>query len=290
MYHRIIPIVLALMLGAAPVCSKSAQALKPNENDTAVVAENQTAGQIDEDTPVIHGTLTATQIVAACDAVRNPDRPFRFTETLVEYRGNSPIQKVELTIFAKEDESGRFNSLVRFEKPLRDRDKIMMKNGNDLWYFDPKSKASVRISPQQRLMGQASNGDVVSVNMARDYDADLSGEVTIQDADRKNRDCHLVKLSAREDSVTYRKIDLWVEKDTFIPVKGKFYSDSGRLLKIAYYRRLVNELGRNRPTETIIIDGLDRTRVTKMTNADYQYAKIPDFWFQKAYLPRFSAE
>jgi outer membrane lipoprotein-sorting protein len=282
MYHKIIPIVLALLVGvSASVSAQTSPGLKSDENEAAIVAEDQTAAL---------ETLTAVQIVEACDAVRNPGRPFRFTETLVEYRGNNPIQKIELTIFAKEDESGRFNSLVRFEKPLRDRDKIMMKNGNDLWYFDPISKASVRISPQQRLMGQASNGDVVSVNMARDYDADLSGEASIQDADQKSRNCHLVKLSAREDSVTYRKIDLWVEKETFIPVKGKFYSDSGRLLKIAYYRRLVNELGRNRPTETIIIDGLDRTLITKMTHTDYQFVEIPDFWFQKEYLPRFRAE
>ena len=291
MYYKIISIVMALLIGAAAsVFGQSSPELKFNKNEAAAISENETATPIEGNSSASLKTLTAVQIVEACDAVRNPDRPFRFTETLVEYRGSSPIQKVELTIFAKEDETARFNSLVRFEKPLRDRDKIMMKNGNDLWYFDPTSKASVRISPQQRLMGQASNGDVVSVNMAKDYSAELSGEASIQDADRKKRNCYLVKLSAREDSVTYRKIDLWIEKETFMPVKGKFYSDSGRLLKIAYYRRLVNVLGRNRPTETIIIDGLDRTLITKMTHTDYQYAKIPDFWFQKEYLPRFRAE
>jgi hypothetical protein len=242
-------------------------------------------------TSVLGETLSAFEIVKACDTVRNPDKPFRFTGILVEYRGNNPIQKMKLAVYAKEDETnGQFNSLIRFLKPLQDRDKIMMKNGNDLWYFDPVSKASVRISPQQRLLGQAANGDVVSVNMAKDYIAELTGEEKIQDAERDHRDCYKIDLTAKTASVTYQKITFWIEKETFIPIKGKFFSESGRLLKIAYYRKLKEELGQKRPTETIIIDGLDKKLITKMTYSDYEYADIPDFWFQKEYLPRFKGE
>jgi outer membrane lipoprotein-sorting protein len=242
-------------------------------------------------TSVLAKTPSAVEIVQACDTVRNPDKPFRFTLILIEYRGNNPIQKIKLATYAKEDEAnGQFNSLVRFLKPLRDRDKIMMKNGNDLWDFDPVSKASVRISPQQRLLGQAANGDVVSVNMAKDYIAKLADEEKIRDAERNQRDCYKIDLTAKAASVTYQKIKFWIEKETFIPIKGKFFSDSGRLLKIAYYRRLKKELGRKRPTETIIIDGLDKKLITKMTYMDYKYTDIPDFWFQKEYLPRFKGE
>ena len=65
-----------------------------------------------------------------------------------------------------------------------------------MWFYDPSSKASVRISPQQRLMGQASDGDVVTANFAKDYTAKLLGEETLQDADRQNRDCWHLDLKA----------------------------------------------------------------------------------------------
>ncbi|MDN5759397.1 MAG: hypothetical protein L0H59_12860, partial [Tomitella sp.] len=39
--------------------------------------------------------------------------------------------------------------------------------------FDPASQASIRLSPQQRLLGQAANGDVVAANFALDYTAQL---------------------------------------------------------------------------------------------------------------------
>ena len=140
------------------------------------------------------------------------------------------------------------------------------------------------------MLGQAANGDVVSVNMAKDYAAELVDEEKIQDTERNSRDCYKINLLAKVALVTYQKIEFWIEKETFIPIKGKFYSDSGRLLKIAYYRRLKEELGRKRPTETIIIDGLDKKLITKMTHMDYEYVDIPDFWFQKEYLPRFRGE
>ena len=51
-----------------------------------------------------------------------------------------------------------------------DTGKLMLKNGNDLWFYDPANQASVRISPDQRLLGQAANGDVVTSPFASGND------------------------------------------------------------------------------------------------------------------------
>ena len=171
-----------------------------------------------------------------------------------------------------------------------DRDKLMLKEGNVLWFYDPASKASVRLSPQQRLLGQASNGDVVTVNLARDYGAQLSGEDHINDGDRQPHECVKLDLTAIRDDVTYARIELWVDKTDDHPIKGKFYSDSGRLLKTAFYRRWEEQLGRLRPTETIILDGVDTNLVTRMQFSNYAWREIPESWFQRDFLPRFQGE
>ncbi|MBF0566428.1 MAG: outer membrane lipoprotein-sorting protein [Nitrospirae bacterium] len=62
-----------------------------------------------------------------------------------------------------------------------------------------------------------------------------------------------------------------------------------RLLKTAYYREYEEQLGAARPTEVIIIDGLNPQLVTTMKFSDYAYREIPDMWFQKDFLPRFTA-
>jgi outer membrane lipoprotein-sorting protein len=231
--------------------------------------------------------ISAQDIVAAADKTRNPGQPFRLTNTLVEYTDGKPTDRVVLVVFAKEDkQTHQFSNLVRYVDPPRDSGKMVLMNGSNMWFYDPSSKVSVRISPQQRLMGQASDGDVVTANLAKDYTAKLVGEETLEDADRKNRDCWHLDLKAANDEAVYSRIEYWVEKGTFRPVKGKFYSDSGRLLKIAYYHKYIEQLGGMRPSETIIIDAVDQNLVTTMTNADMQAQDIPDAWFQREYLPR----
>ena len=234
---------------------------------------------------------TAQEILAASDDIRNPARPFSLSSTLTEYRNGKPADRMVLKVYSKSElQGGQYRTLVKFLEPERDRDKLMLKEGNTMWFYDPASKASVRLSPQQRLLGQASNGDVVTVNLARDYTAKLGGTETINDGDRQSHDCVKLDLDSARDDVTYFRIELWVDKNDDHPIKAKFYSDSGHLLKTAFYRRWEEQLGRSRPTETVILDGVDPNLVTKMQFSDYAWREIPEGWFQRDYLPRFQGE
>ncbi len=238
-----------------------------------------------------HAAPTAQAILAASDAVRNPDKPFALTVALVEYKNGRQTDGNTLNVYSKaEANSGQFRSLIRFVAPVRDANKLMLKNGNDLWFFDPSSKASIRLSPQQRLLGQASNGDVVTVNLAKDYKAELAGEEAVQDGERKERKAYKLNLTGVAPDVTYNRIEMWIDVTNSRPVKARFYTESGQLLKTAYYRRYQQQLGVERPTEAVIIDGLDPTWVTVMRYSDYAYRDIPEAWLQRDYLPRFKPE
>jgi len=236
-------------------------------------------------------SLSPQDILAASDKVRNPGQPFKLVNTLTEYVGGKANNTVVLTVFSKENKATKeYSTLVRYTDPPRDRGKMVLMNGTNMWFYDSASKASVRISPQQRLMGQASDGDVVTVNLARDYKAKLVSEEIVKDADRKDRVVWHLELAAANASSVYSRIEYWVEKGTFRAVKGKFYSDSGRLLKIAYYHKYAESLGGVRPLETILIDAVDQNLVTTMSNDHAQATDIPDAWFQREYLPRLKAD
>lgn len=233
---------------------------------------------------------TADAIIAEADVVRNPATPFSVVVSLVEYRSGKKENAMSLNVYSKENAaSGQYRTLALFLNPPKDKGKVMLKNGAELWFHDPVSKSSVRISPQQRLMGQASNGDVMTANMHKDYTAGLAGEETITDSAKTKVLCHKLALTSRGDSNYYR-VEYWVDKATYRPIKGKFYSDSDRLLKIVYFGGYKTELGRERPTEAIIIDGIDPKLVTKMHFSNYAERKIPEEWFQKEYLPRFKGD
>jgi hypothetical protein len=245
------------------------------------------AGTPDAATPDA-ATPDAQQILAASDAVRNPANPFGLSVVLTEYRNATEVDSNTLAIYSKLDgQSGRYRTLISYVGPPRDTGKLVLESGTEMWFYDPSSEASIRISPQQRLLGQASTGDVVTVNLAHDYHAIAATAEDITDGDHTPRHCYKLGLAAAVPDATYHRIELWVEKSSNRPVKGKFYSDSDHLLKTAYYRRFQSELGLERPTEIVIIDGLTPTWVTVMRYSDYAWRDIPDSWLQRDYLPRF---
>jgi Outer membrane lipoprotein-sorting protein len=242
--------------------------------------------------PTSSGTRpSAKDVLTASDRARNPDQPFRVTLTIVEYISNRPRDRTGLVVYSREDrQSGQFANLVRWVEPPRDAGKLVLLQGANLWFYDPASKASIRISPQQRLSGQASNGDVLTVNLARDYASTIVGEESLQDADRQSRDCWHLDMNAATPDAIYNRIEYWVERGTYRSVKGKFYADSGRLLKVAYYHKYEQQLGGMRPTEVILIDAVNSNLATTIGYSDYRSQEIPDAWFQRDYLPRVRAE
>jgi outer membrane lipoprotein-sorting protein len=229
---------------------------------------------------------TAPEIVARTDEARNPQQPFHTTVTLVEYVSGRERDQDTLTVFAKMDpRTHQFRNLVQYAAPPRDAGKRVLLGGGALWFYDPASKASVRISPAQQLVGQAAIGDILTVNLSADYSPTLLGTETISDATHTQRKCWHLQLKAADDLATYSRVEYWVEQGTYQPIKGSFYSDSGRLLKVAYYRNFSNVLGSIRPTQTVIIDAVDKSLATVATSADYGYQDIPDTWFERDYLP-----
>ena len=235
--------------------------------------------------------LLAGEIVAAANNIRNPSQPFCVSLVLVEYRSGQAHDATNLTVHSKlVPTTHQYRNLVRYAGPPRDVGKLVLLDASRMWFYDPASKASIRISAQQRLIGQASDGDVLTVNLSHDYTARLVGEERTPDSDRQPHDAYHLDLAAATADATYSRLETWIEKGTFRPIKSKFYSDSGRLLKVAYYRHYEPHLGGQRPMEVIIVDAVDAHLVTKISYSGFRAEDVKDVWFQRDYLPRFSEE
>jgi outer membrane lipoprotein-sorting protein len=229
---------------------------------------------------------TAREIVANADKVRNPDKPFRVTATLIDYKSGQPVGLNVYSVYSKLDPAtGQFRDVMLYVEPPRDAGKMLLLNGANLWFYDPASHESVRISPQEKLSGQASAGDVLSENLAVDYTPSLLGMETIEDGNHQQRICWHLNLKAANDAATYNHAEYWVEKGSYTPIKAKLYADSGALLKILYYRNFVTRGGRNQPTQAVIVDAVDQTLVTTVDFAGLRFQDIPDAWFTRDYLP-----
>lgn len=234
----------------------------------------------------------AQELLAATDAIRNPTRPFSVKVTLTEFDAGKQVDSSVLQSWSRPPEGGggQFQTLLSFIEPAREAGKLLLRAGNDLWFYDPSTKASIRIAPQQRLLGQAANGDVVTVNLAREYEAKHLGEEEITDGERKTRRAYKLGLTAKVPAATYTTVEIWVDVENGRPIRSRFFADSGRLLKTVFYRRYQQQLGRERPTENVIIDGLNPQSVTLMRFADFSTPNIPATWFNRDNLSRFQPE
>jgi hypothetical protein len=102
--------------------------------------------------------------------------------------------------------------------------------GDDMWIYLPDTSRPVRITPLERLSGDASNGDVARTNYAADYTPvylrrEKLGEV----------DCHVLELTARRKGATYQRILYWVRAEDARPVRAEFYLTSGKHIKSATF-------------------------------------------------------
>lgn len=234
---------------------------------------------------------SAQAIVAQSDKVRNPEQSFRTTTTLTEYVSGQERDHDTLIVLSKRDAvTQQYRNLVQYVDPPRDAGKRVLLDGRSFWFYDPSSKASVRISPQQRLIGQAAIGDVLTVNLAVDYKATLLGSEAVQDSTRQERQSWHLDLAAATNQAVYRRVEYWVEKGTYYPIKGKFYSDSGRVLKIIYFRDFAQSLGAMRPNQAVIIDAVDTSLATVASLKDRRFQEVPDAWFGRDYLPRLDSQ
>lgn len=219
--------------------------------------------------------ITPEEIVKEADRARGPEESFRFDLTITSLKPDREDEVSKFEVLVK----GRDKSLVKFTYPRRDRGKVMLMVGNNLWIYIPTSRNPIRISQQQRLMGQVSNGDVARANFAEDYLPTLLREEELEGVPS-----YVLELNAKTKGVTYHKIIYWVKKDSFNPVKSEFYTISGKLLKTAYYEGYEELLGRERVTRMVIVDELRDGQSSIMQYSNTTIEEFPDRIFQKDYL------
>jgi len=234
--------------------------------------------------------ITPLEIVNNSDKIRNPSDSFYQKSLITEFQNAKKVDSMLISIYSKKASDGQFKTLVKILKPKKDREKLMLREGNSMWMYDPNSKAIAQISPQQRLMGQSSTADVMSANFALDYNLKLEGVETIKGGNKKMIECYKISMTAMSSDVSYPTVEYWVAKENFYPIHAKFYSDNGELLKKSYYRKFQEILGAVRPTEVLIFDGVDTNKATKLSFSDFVEKEIPDFWFSKEYLSKFREE
>ncbi|SIT43214.1 conserved exported hypothetical protein [Paraburkholderia ribeironis] len=175
------------------------------------------------------------------------------------------------------------NSLAEFVSPANLADQKLLMAGRNMWFIRSGLRKPVPISPRQRLLGQASNGDIAATNYAKDYNATLAGDEVI-DGDPSYK----LQLSARDEQVTYPRIDYWISARSGLAKKADFYSVSGRVIKSAQfeYSNAVEYQGKKIPfvSRMVIQDRINSAQKTTLEYSNVVAKELPQRTFDINFL------
>jgi hypothetical protein len=240
------------------------------------------------------GLILLVFIVVSClgFSLPSPSRAAMSPEEILrkadEARGNT--EGVEWEIDIKSIERGKeqsrtlrvsarsFNSLAEFLAPANVKGQKMLMIDRNMWFVKPGLSKAVPISPRQKLLGGAANGDIASTNYAGDYKVTHAAEDTIN-----GKACYLFDLSAVDKKVTYDRIKYWISKERLVGVKAEFYTVSGKMFKKATfeYKNSITVDNAPRPfiSRMVITNAIVKEDITTMSFLKVAFKKIPDSMF-----------
>ena len=222
-------------------------------------------------------------------------RPKQILVKADQARGN--VEGIEWKIKLESIENGReqsrglrvkacnLNSLAEFLSPPKVKGRKLLMLDRNMWFVKPGLRKPVPISPRQKLMGGASNGDIASTNYAGDYEP-----ASVSDDTVNGEPCYLLDLRAADKKVTYDRIKYWVSKKRLIGVRAEFFTVSGKMFKSAAFEYENSIMVKGKPqlfiSKMVITDAIVKENITTMTYEKVKIKKIPDSTFNLNLLVR----
>ena len=209
------------------------------------------------------------------------------------YRNGWPsyVLKVKITNFesGKSDEEELFEvsqkgtdkTYVEFMSP-REKGRHLLMLGDDMWIYLPDTSRPVRITPLERLSGDASNGDVARTNYAVDY-----SPVYLRTEKVGAEECNVLALTAKRKGSTYQKIEYWLRVQDARPVKAEFYLTSGKHIKSASFDEYLQYGGKSLLHRLTLYDQIRHNSHSVLEYSGAAQRELPDKLFYQGRTDRF---
>ncbi len=194
------------------------------------------------------------------------------------------------TVFAQANRQ----SLVLMQSPAEKGQKVLML-GDDFWLLMPNSQRPLRITPMQKLLGDASTGDVATMSWADDYSGKLLGEEPCDSANAPGSAqtattlqkpvCLHLSLNANRKGVTYQRIELWIGKTRHEPIRADLYVLSDKLAKQASFV-MDKPSAPTMVLEMVLTDQVSNHKTTHVRYLSRKARQVPTEWLNPMFLVR----
>ncbi|WP_234976465.1 outer membrane lipoprotein-sorting protein [Vibrio quintilis] len=240
---------------------------------------------------MLSSLLSCQALAATTDQMLRHADNYRLQEgsarvmTVVRLYKNQVLDKTHLyEVYARPDRQ----SLVLFKSRTEAGQKLLML-GDNYWLLMPKSRRPIRITPMQKLLGEASVGDISSLRWRDDYQATLTGPATLTLNGRSVK-ANQLALVSKTKGASYARITLWLDQANDFPLKADLYLRSGKLAKQAFFSsKGTAEADDQQPLMVKTMTLLDKIQPAKKTVIEYQDRtpyQLADKYYNPAYLIR----
>jgi outer membrane lipoprotein-sorting protein len=222
--------------------------------------------------PSLHAAMSPKEILTKADEARGNTEGVEWEIGIDSVEGGRQQQRT-IRVTARS-----FNTLADFLAPPNVKGQKLLMLDRNMWFAKPGLSKPVPISPRQKLVGGAANGDIASTNYAGDYSVAHTSEDTVN-----GELCYLFDLSAVDKKATYDRIKYWISKERLVGLKAEFYMVSGKMFKTATfeYKNSIAIDGKPREfiSKMVITSAVQKEDVTTMNFGKVLIKKVPDSIF-----------
>ncbi len=209
----------------------------------------------------------------AVDDSRNAFGEAKISARASQWDNGRAAGSADFDIYVK----GRDRALIVFRGGKNDGRKALTV-GEKMWLLVPGAENPVPITPNQRLMGGASFGDVARMRFSEDFTATARpGTETVG-----GRVCRVLDLAAISPKAPYPRVTLWLDAEgERLPRKLLFFLPSGKEAREVLFTKFRKVKDKTVVAEMEIRDllGPKSQSVTRLEYLDIQPARIDDVIF-----------
>ncbi len=178
-------------------------------------------------------------------------------------------------------QKGTDKTYVEFMSP-REKGEHLLMLGDDMWIYLPDTSRPIRITPLERLSGDASNGDVARTNYAIDYTP-----VYLRTEKVGTTECYVLELTAKRKGATYQRILYWLRVEDARPVRAEFYLTSGKHIKSATFDEYAPSGGKSLLHRLTLYDEIRHNSHSVLEYSNSEPRSLPDKLFYQGRTDRF---
>ena len=148
------------------------------------------------------------------------------------------------------------------------------------WMVMPKSRRPIRVTPMQKLLGEASAGDIASMTWSEDYRTRLIEETRFNGVPALK-----LELTSSRRGTTYQRIELTVAKQDSRPLTANLYVHSGKLAKQVSFKMGQRD-GQISVVSMTLLDKIQKQKKTVIEYLSIKPESIADKYFNPMFLVR----